>query len=1645
MAWTVHFDAADDIGADSQGEIRTALQGVASSTAPQPGHWPSTVTEVHVTRRLAGGRSGSEVLEIRVEDAAHGSSLQVAKLADAESTTLEWQRGKEADNSRRFPIYTTLLAVSEGVLKPPERPLLRRQALVYQHVLDRDPSGGELRSVEDVVTAGLAGDAEADAACRTLRGVMTALTKQLHHDPQVQPRDLAAYNRTLGADLYVTFDTFQPDTSPVDLTQGSLTAGQITESQCDSTRIALNSTAPPGPDRSLGDRDLVALRLDDVRLGEHHLIGWAGHTAVRVEAVNAARQRPLADILHGRTSLEICGQVRYTRAQEWSRRLRHFLPGCTEAEGHLSHADVRVRHPLHRLHRILDDRAVERTLTAVHGDLNPRNIMLCGENPYLIDLAVADPRKPALSDHAWLEVCTLRDLPADQPADRLDFAGLVQLQRLLAVMCALATQLDAPDTDRVLARLVAAARRDSPVGARCLAMLWEIRRAAVLLNRGVEGPAAYGHLMEHLTLSACRALKFPDEDQSEHKVAVSASVAGVAAEALDGFDDSFFDQWPTHQAEALRSALLDVERLPPGCVDILTGVHLALRDDDEHCTDRRRDDPVISAVLTGPLRGHLPEREQLNPYIPLAGRLLDPGEPLVQQGDGALTPAPPEAVELLLKLPRVVIVGDTGTGKSTVAAELQTRLLRRTGGPHGAGCWPLSTTAFRMGEYLRQKGNDSSVPDMLGQCCPEAAGLPVERIDRLARLGALQLVIDDLHTGDTADQDVVHGWVLKIAEAYPRMRLVVCQRAWDYDPDLLRWPAVALLKVRKHQARDYIEDMLRLEHPRTWRERMKPLEEQIFNDLSAVALRDLAGKPLFLSMLIEHYNEAEKIASNPGMLVHLYLRRLLKTPDPAENDRKVQLLRLLTQSMEEYGSTLRYQDALERLQALQPTDTERTLAALVGTGVLETDAHSDWLSFCNPLVHAFCAAGYLEAQAATNLESVLDSITRFRWRDAAHLLVANPDADPDMVRAVLETALEANTVYGAWLLQAAAGDFAPLHASLISGLRTTLESSTSGEPAWREASYTLARYGTPEAMAILVAVARQADAAPAAGQALSGLVMMHQWFVPGAEAALTAVLKELLDLPSGLSGPLTVLALRSIATADLKALTGHVWSRLEVSAPWPVVQQARQTLAQLRVEPDRQLDAVYAEACRARLTEVGSELQRSADNTTIHRLNTERMELLEALAKEGSLETLLAHRFSVGLADHPEWHRHLLEAAGRRHRDDPTDACAQLVLDADGIAETQWNEVLVAEDDDMAVIAAHFLLRRGEVISGSRLTSAAVHASPQRLLALAAFVHGLDPQDLSSVERIVEGHCLPSLTPEYLEPLSSLVAAVGKGGVELHPGIALSVERALREKHMRQAMYWPWAAAWRDAIPDHLDTGLFLGRELSDADLLTLMGTTDVLLDAPLFDPIPLTFDQRERLLGIEVGDPTSLDAHRLVLLAASAGLHELVEFVRDVAWNVTNCSGTITHAHPVHGRVEVSRAAHALSAYGYLSALAVTDGAFRNTRRAQKDLTQLAASTAGMHPSMERARLIALGFLGDWEEIFTALRPEDAIMHQAAVNLTARLLHGPDPSAALSVAADIAEWIKDRQRDEELPAETRAVLSHIRYTAEFTMRRYVR
>ncbi|MGW2722375.1 hypothetical protein [Streptomyces sp. NPDC001492] len=1663
------FAPGCDIPEGEWDDIAAALANIACDEPGTRGYWPGGISDVWVLRRIAGGRSGSEVLELRLEFEDGDSCLQVAKVSGRAAAIKEWEAFQQVDKSARFALYVPIVAVSRGVLdQTPHSPYGHgRQVVVYQHVLDRDASGMTLCSLEELIAAGVRREGKLEQACTAVRTVTTALDRQLHRNPIAANRTLAPLNAGLGADIEAKVERVRPTDVDVALAAGAPKADQVAAGRRGGRAILENSTAPPGTSRTLSPGERITVRLDEITLSKHRVEGKVDNVAVvRVVAEGLAAEKDLSAEFDGERSLLVCADVMDIRALRWSRRLQHFLREfgeVRETEDELVCGQVVVAHPLRSLHRVLTRPKEHRELSAVHGDLNPRNVLLCGTNVYLIDFAASQESDLMLADYAWLEVCALREMKSAG----ISWPQLVCLQRQLAVLSKLATSVDLDCLDKI----VTTWGDSSPSAtARCLALLWEIRRTALSLAKGVCGQQAARHLFEHLTLAACRALKFPDDEQTGYKVAVCAATAGVAAEALNGPATALFCDWPEHHAEALCTAVLSCgQAQQPNVVDLLIAAQPSCT-----VTADASDEPIgrslLQTILRGPLGTAIEQRRQqcpgVVPFIPLTGRILEAGKPLVQQGEGALTVAPRPALDLLLEAGRrVLLVGDCGAGKSVIAAELQARLLR--GGLEMAEnaaedelpcCLPVELSALELSETLRQARNSPRHTEassneqpsplaVLRRCAGIGHQCSDDMMEHLLEKGGIQLVVDDLHKVDVLEKPFVLAWIQHISEHYRQLRIVVCQRMWDYQPDdALRWPAVVLHKVRAQQAHDYIEDRLRQRFPQAWRERVRSLHRAIFDDQDAGSLRDLAGKPLFLRMMVEQYAEEETVLNNPGRLVELYLRRIVKVADESETERRLELLKQLARHMDEHGAAIRYDEALTVLRALRPANEILTLQTLLNSEAIVSDHSRSWVTFCNPIVHAYCVAAVLR-EGVANRTTATERILQFHWREAAQLLVADPQADHDMVRHVLTIALDANIVYGAWLLQAAPrGTFEDLREQLLDTTRATLASIDSGAPAWHQAAYALAKYGSAEALHILKTVAEQGDAAPAAAHALDGLVIMHQWFVPGATHALTQVLQHLLDQPAThLKLDLTVRALRSIATAGLHPLAGYVWTRITAQAPWPVICQAWQALEQLEVLPDAQLRRVYADASARRLSQIDEDLSRSAATATAQGLQKERMNLLHVLAEDGQLELLAAHRFRPGLADHGAWAELLHTAARRRQRTEPGDALAGLLCEADDT--TDWLELLRGDDDTKAALAAHVMLHQEQFLDAQTLQSLGEDASPARLLALTGFVHGLNSDAVAVVDHIVRTHT-PRLSRGYLEPLSALVGAVGKLGPEIRPRTALLVEEAARTFAGPSARYWPWAATWRDSVPDRTELALFLDTPgHQGSDLLKLISTTDVLLDAPPFEPVRLSVEHRERLAALQPGDPTSLDAHRFVMLAASAGLHECLAFIQEVARHITNATRTVSHSHPLHGETEVVLAAHATAAAGYLTRLAVQEaaGTARQALAENKKLAQMVTLSDGQHPSLQRARLVAMGFLGDWEEILDRLAPDDPVMHHAAGNIVLHWLPGPCTPTSDSHLTDVAEWISRKLREPGLPAATRAALTRIRDSIEARMGRYVR
>ncbi|REK84518.1 hypothetical protein DY245_42950 [Streptomyces inhibens] len=1682
MVPQVEFAPTCGIDLDDQPYIIDALCDVAvlesdvtveEGEDPPKGYWPGGVHTVTVLRRLAGGRSGSEVLEIEVSVKKAASFLQVAKLMRHDEAMKEWTAFNALARKHDDTLYVPIVAVSRSVIDKQYAVDFKQHVVVYAHVRDRDQNTeGTLRSLEDVVVEAIEDPESTGQGVAALSAMMSTLRNKLYRNASSASEQLLGQeNWSLGPNAVLKVDEIDAEgQGPVRLIDGNPGAKDLEKPAVTSTELLQASTSPPGIGRSLAKGDKARLMLRKAKVEGSVVSGQFNTLRVHVELTGGVGDRTDVADLIGERPLDVYGTVQYTRSQRWSDLYASCLLAkgdFTETEGLLQYDGTTVEHPMKALLSVLSASVEARTRSQVHGDLNPRNIMFCDKNPYLIDFASFEQDSYLLSDLAWMEVCTLRDCVSPF----LSWADLVRLQRYLALLTIVIPLWGADAVASAAAFLVESVREDAPVLSRCLALLWALR-LGIWKTVPVDDREAWPrHYFQHLTLAACRTFKWESSRQSEHQVGASTAVAGVASECLGPGFSTLFDQWSANQARIAREMLLEhSDELSWPSADLLTAALVAEgieRPRKAGSAARRAMERLFSGPLASAfeeLQRHCRNKEFDSSqhyhdftYIPLEGRVLAPGEPYVQQGEGALTVAPKSCLRLLAQHDVVVLVADSGSGKSVVTRELKMRMMnafsKNADPAKTAGtpcCLPLSVSAVQLSIELHAASELTPSKILRG-----LIQLPDEvsqgRLERLLEIGAVHLTVDDLHKVELRRRRGVTAWLKELHVKHPQMRIVVCQRGGDYQPEVFGWPAVVLHKVRELPARTFIADELRKRHPATWQAEFAQLEELLFKDPAAVALRELAGRPLFLKMLVRHFVDTGEVPSNPGILVHKYLERMLKSGEHAiPVAQQKQMLNKLVSKLGDSGALSR-EEAVQVVGDPARHDAEQDLETLLSTTAVQED--SARITFCNPLVQALCAASVLLEDAQDHPPSVTDRIRKFGWRDAALFLVADPHADEETVAAVLSTAVEANPWYGAMLLQAAPEDAVPgVRQAFLEAQHAVLRSEASGRPAWRQSAYALAKYGAPSAMDVLQQVALNESSAPQAVKAaLDGLVMMHQWFVPDATSTLQGVLCHLLDPAPGVSveDSVVVRALRSIQAAGLTSLAGYAWSRLEQSgASWEVISQAWDTLAQLRVLPNRALRAVYAQACTRQLSQIDRELGVTAATAAAEELNEERLFLLKRLAAEGDIESLLAYRFRAGLAECPDWREMLDQAARAVQAGSPQNVLAGALLDQEmfGTGPDGWRDLLTQPNEHLAIIGAHRLLSDGRVLGAPLLEEVGAQASAKRLSIVAAFVHCLSPGGQGVLERLLKP-VLAKLTADFIDPVSCLVSAAGTLDHDLGLRLALKVQEALLEHGLdQQAVHWPWCTTWRRVLPLRAETALFVDEQGIDSPSLTaLLGSVDVLLDAPFVQPMILTPAVREQLFSLQPKSPEGIAAHQFVMLAASAGLFEALPFVHEVAANEYNISTIITHSHGEHGLVQVSLAAHATTAIGYLGSLALLEDLMLEAETAEQALHRMAHETDSLHPSLERARLVGLGYWGHWQDLLSALSPGDPVLSAAARNIVNYWLPGPRDRLGEACFHSIARWTRRELETGKLPASTQAVLTHIHDSTENRLGRYVR
>lgn len=462
-----------------------------------PGGWPSPVDHLEVMRLLDGGLSSSTVAQVFLCHGGH-RLLRVVKVGPAAELTTEWRAYRDLVEPVRNALCAPIMAATPEVVEGrAAHPWDGPAALVYDHVGQHAGAPEEdVRTLEEVVRAATDGG---DEAVRVIDELLSGIAHVLHHRYSVRlgPSSLRCVNPGLGPDVTLTVDRLDGEL----LHYGPFDGRQAETSRLPHDEVLLRSLRGTG----LVDGDLLTLGGLRPRKFTGSLIADGDNITVEIQAEPGSGVA-LAELL-GRPRLAVCGRITGSRGARHRERLKNLL-------------ELPADDPFAALPQVLTETRAGRVCSVAHGDLNPRNILLTGGRPYLIDYARARNDCPQQTDFCWLEVGLVRDVFAGQ-GPRV----LLGLQRVLGfAMNLLDLGSDAGRIERACLDLL------DPESAVAFRVLWAIRIRA---HRCYPESASVAWRWDHprqLLVAAHRTVKWTSATQSEEKLRASAVVAAVATE-----------------------------------------------------------------------------------------------------------------------------------------------------------------------------------------------------------------------------------------------------------------------------------------------------------------------------------------------------------------------------------------------------------------------------------------------------------------------------------------------------------------------------------------------------------------------------------------------------------------------------------------------------------------------------------------------------------------------------------------------------------------------------------------------------------------------------------------------------------------------------------------------------------------------------------------------------------------------------------------------------------------------------------------------------------------------------------------------------------------------------------------------------------
>ena len=812
-----------------QAEVEDIIQRIACGSGE--GSWAEP-DRVKIIRKLAGGKSGAVVLEARVETGAR-NSLKVIKIGPRFDLRNEFASFKSIRDHITAQ-FVPLQAVTEGLLSDAGKPK-EKQAVVYDHAA-RFVGNVEVVTFEAIAAHALRSDATIQHAETVLAELFKGIRSALYNARNIdsEPTSLRArWNFRLGFDAVVSVRQILGE-------ERRLTIGE--------DRSSLLPVLAES--RALEIREPAERKAEFVELSRGTVEWWelddADHIlAVQLENPHFIRYHVKSGI-EGKSLRYLDRDDQIRDGQEWAllgeiedwRNERHKALFLSElgsdfqiADGKLTGPDALVvADPFPLLANVLDQKRPNRITSWAHGDLNARNILVAENRPCLIDYAFTREGEPLMFDFVRLEGTLAAEiLPGD-----LTWAQHVRLQRFLALACRLAGPTASEQhLDRIAQELAGRLAVEKIELGRAFRLFWAVRKAA----RDVTPPEYREDwardYVEQLFLFGHQMLKWFHKTEMRSATAVAA-ILGVTAETLqparvyhfwnnDELAESapLFLQLMELQAEFLLADLASLGRaLPQKLIDsapfcaarqklVRSRFQKRARDIKENLTSQHNVFIRLRAFIE--LKGQLREAgKRVAGGIEL-GDMLESDTQLAERerlrtkegekGEDALT--------LVTEHAPVVLLGDAGAGKSTVAREWEYRLAKTIvdADPGNEARLPIVIPASRiageLGDWDPEKPRNLT-KHLKGHVTDFPAHLSLAQ---LFEAGAACLVIDALNeVGDK--RQAVALWAEAFYKTFPLTPLIVCHRQYNYPAGLLPFHVVTLQKVEANQARRYIRESL---------------------------------------------------------------------------------------------------------------------------------------------------------------------------------------------------------------------------------------------------------------------------------------------------------------------------------------------------------------------------------------------------------------------------------------------------------------------------------------------------------------------------------------------------------------------------------------------------------------------------------------------------------------------------------------------------------------------------------------------------------------------------------------------------------------------------------------------------------------------